>query len=442
MKIAVLGSGISGLSSAYFLQARHEVTVFEREPRIGGHTYTVMVPTAQGDQPVDIGFIVLNERNYPNLLALFGELGIQTRPTRMSFSLSIGDGAYEWHGSANPLTVFAQPSNLFRLSHLRMLAEIFRLNRRCRSLLAAQRLPTGSLGQFLDTEGFSSALASRYLLPMAGMIWSCSPLQAADYPAADFMRFFDSHGLFTATQQPQWYSVVGGSQRYLTVLRERFNGRIRSGEPVLRVERGVQGVWVSTSAGSERYDAVVSAVHADEALAMLVGASAAERQMLAGIPYTRSRVVLHTDVSFLPRRRAAWASWNYRHPVDEVHDQPISGSYWMNQLQAIAGPTQYVVTLNPQREVPADRVLHDIHFSHPHYRASSSDTHRLLPALQGSAGLWWCGAWCGYGFHEDGLKSALDVVEGLDYDCLPAWARHGRPQPGERFQARAHSAAA
>lgn len=423
MKIAVIGSGISGLSAAWLLSQRHQVTLFEQDARIGGHTHTVEVPLAGGAvQAVDTGWIVYNGVNYPNLSALFAELGVQTRPTSMSFGVSLGDGAYEYMGSDNLLSVFAQPSNLLRLSHLRMLVDILRLNRRCNALLRSGTLPDGTLGEFLAASGLSRELASRYLLPMAGLIWSCSPLKAMDYPAADFMRFFDSHSLFTATQQPTWYTVIGGSHQYLKPLMARFAGTLHLSTPVRSIRRDGDGVHLQLDTGPVTFDRAVCATHSDQALRLLSDADALEHAVLSGIPYNQSRCVLHTDESFLPRRRRAWASWNYIHRDDEVHDQPISGSYWMNRLQGIAGPVNYIVTLNPVREIAPQRVIRDIVYHHPHYTPSSVMTHARLPEIQNRSGLWYAGAWTQYGFHEDGLKSGLRAVQGLDPECLPKWA--------------------
>ena len=419
MKIAVIGSGIAGLASAHFLQRRHDVTLFEQDARAGGHTNTFRAP---GLPPVDTGWIVYNALNYPNLSALFAELGIQTRATAMSFGVSLGDGAYEWKGSDNLLSVFAQPSNLLRPAHWRLIAGILRLNRLCTARLRENRLPAGSLGEFLDAEGFGPELRSRYLLPMAGLIWSCSPRQAAQYPAADFMRFFQAHGLFTTMDQPVWRTVIGGSQTYVGRLLERFRGRLRVNQRVRRLRREAGGVIVATAAGEERFDRVVCATHSDQALALLADADALEARVLGGIPYTESRCVLHTDESFLPKRRAAWASWNYLHARDEVHDQRICGSYWMNLLQRIPGPVNYVVTLNPTRPIAPAKVLYETTYHHPFYAAASVETHALLPQVQNRNGICWAGAWCGYGFHEDGLVSALRAVQALDAGCLPGWA--------------------
>lgn len=425
MKIAVIGSGISGLSAAYFLAPKHEVTLFEQDGRVGGHTNTIEFTRPDGTPgAVDTGWIVYNGINYPNLTALFKQLGVATQPTSMSFAVSIGGGRYEWKGSDNVFTVFAQLSNLFRPSHIRMLLEILKLNKQCNALLKSGQLPSGSLGQFLDDMGYSQALRTDYLLPMAGMIWSCSPKAAAEYPADDFMRFFDSHSLFTATQQPTWHTVIGGSNTYVKKLLASFQGRLVLNAPVQGIRRDAAqgGVWLRMADGSEQhYDQVVCATHSDQALRLLTDASAAETEVLEGIPYSESRVILHTDESFLPKRRTAWASWNYTHPVSEIHDQRISGSYWMNLLQKIPGPVNYIVTLNPQREIPRAKIIYDTVYHHPLYTAASRITHAKLPAIQGHTGLWWAGAWTAYGFHEDGLKSGLRVVRGIDASCLPEW---------------------
>lgn len=422
MKIAVIGSGISGLSAARYLSRQHEVTLFEQDNRVGGHTNTIEVPTPQGVVPVDTGWIVYNGINYPNLTGLFKELEVATRDTQMSFSVSLGGGAYEWKGSDQLLSVFAQPSNLFRPSHIRMLLDILRLNKMCNAKLKSGVLPSGSLGDFLKAEKFSVELQSRYLLPMAGMIWSCSPKKATEYPAADFMRFFDSHGLFTTMDQPQWQTVIGGSHVYVKKILAELKADLRLRAGISAIRREKSGVAVSSAAGTEIFERVICATHSDQALALLQDAADDEREILGGIPYNQSRCILHTDESFLPQRKAAWASWNYLHPFDEIHDRRISGSYWMNLLQGIPGPVNYIVTLNPLREIPRDKILYQTDYDHPHYGAASVMTHQRIAQIQGRGGLWWAGAWCGYGFHEDGLKSGLRAVRGVDPACLPSWA--------------------
>ncbi|MGQ0698089.1 MAG: NAD(P)/FAD-dependent oxidoreductase [Panacagrimonas sp.] len=423
MNIAVIGSGISGLISAYLLSRRHEVTLFEQDGRVGGHTNTIEVSLPGGGvQSVDTGWIVYNGVNYPNLTAMFRELGVKTRPTSMSFGVSLGNGAYEYMGSDQFWTVFAQPSNLFRISHLRMLIDILRLNAKCNRILKSGVLPAGTLGEFLAGSGLSKELASRYLLPMAGLIWSCSPKKAQEYPAADFMRFFESHSLFTATQQPTWHTVIGGSHQYIKPMLAGFKGSLQLNTPIRSIHRDPSGVTLKTDEDEQCFDVAVCATHSDQALRLLVDADAVERTVLGGIPYNESRCVLHTDESFLPKRRASWASWNYINDRDEVHDRPISGSYWMNKLQGLPGAVNYIVTLNPTREVPRDKVLYDTVYHHPHYGPDSVMTHERLPEIQNRRGVWFAGAWTQFGFHEDGLKSGLRAVKGIDATCLPDWA--------------------
>lgn len=428
MKIAVIGSGISGLSAARYLSRRHDVTLFEQDSRVGGHTNTIDVPTPEGVVPVDTGWIVYNGINYPNLTGMFRELDVATRNTQMSFSVSLGNGAYEWKGSDQLLSVFAQPSNLFRPSHIRMLVDILRLNKRCNALLKSGELPSGSLGDFLKAEKFSVELQSRYLLPMAGMIWSCSPRKATEYPAADFMRFFDSHGLFTTMDQPQWQTVIGGSHTYVRKILAELKADLRLQACVQALRRTPEGVAVTSADGTEYFEQVICATHSNQALRLLQNAAADEREILRGIPYNMSRCVLHTDETFLPQRKAAWASWNYLHPFDEIHDRRISGSYWMNLLQGIPGPVNYIVTLNPQREIPRNKIIYEVDYEHPHYGEASVMTHQRIAQIQGRGGLWWAGAWCGYGFHEDGLKSGLRAVRNIDASCLPAWATNLGPE--------------
>ncbi len=418
MRVAVIGSGISGLACAWLLSEKHEVTLFERTLKLGGHTNTVTVKTPSGEQPVDTGFIVYNERNYPLLTAMFRELGVSTRHSDMSFGVSIAEGAYEYAGDTLA-TLFLQASNLVSRKHWRMLTEILRFNATTRKLLERDALPSGSLSEFLDAHGFSRELSTRYLLPMAGAIWSCSTRQALAFPYADFARFFDAHGLLNAINRPQWRSVVGGSQRYIDAIRARFRGNLRLGAAIHRVRRGEDAAWVAHGEGEERFDAVVCASHADQTLAMLTEVDEHERRVLAAIPYADNVAYLHTDETLLPKRRRAWSSWNYTAASDAISDERIAVTYWMNRLQHIDGETNYLVSLNPPRVPADDKILYRTVYEHPQFGAESVAAQALLPTIQGKRRTWFCGAWTGYGFHEDGLKSALRVAAA--FGCKPAW---------------------
>jgi predicted NAD/FAD-binding protein len=394
------------------------VTLFEADPRLGGHANTTEAPGHHGPVPVDTGFIVYNERNYPLLTAMFRELAVATQDVDMSFGVSIGDGAYEYAGDTLA-TLFLQAKNLVSRKHWRMLTEILRFNATSKRLLARDALPGGSLQEFLDAHGFSRELSTRYLLPMAGAIWSCSTRQALAFPYADFARFFDAHGLLATIRRPQWKSVVGGSRRYVEAIRARFDGRLCLGAEVRQVRREEDAAWIAHAGAEERFDAVVCASHCDQTLAMLAGADASERRVLGAIRYADNLAYLHTDTALLPKRPRAWSSWNYTAAADAISDEKIAVTYWMNRLQRIDGDTQYLVSLNPPRPPAADRVLYQTVYAHPQFGAEAVAAQAQLPAIQGKRRTWFCGAWTGYGFHEDGLKSALRVAAA--FGCKPAW---------------------
>lgn len=408
-RIAIVGSGIAGLGAAWLLDPKADVTVFEAANRAGGHANTVMV----GEQPVDTGFIVLNDRNYPHFEGLLAALDVPTRDSDMSFAVSIGDGAVEWAGDSWR-TLFAQKRLIANTRHWRMIRDILRFNRQARQLIAHDALPSMSLGEFLDRNDYSDAFAARYLLPMAAAIWSTPTADMRSFPVGAFMRFFDNHGLLELANRPQWKTIVGGSQRYVRAIAQRLGGRLRLACPVTRVHRDEQGAQVETANGQvEHFDQVIFACHADQALAVLADASAAERRLLSAFGFQSNRAILHTDIALMPRRRSVWASWNYLADRDTVDDQRVTVSYWMNRLQSIPGDREYIVSLNPRVDPAPRHVIREIEYDHPVFDADAIAAQSRLQEVQGVDRVWFCGAWSGFGFHEDGLASGVRVARAL-----------------------------
>lgn len=410
-RIAVVGSGIAGLSCAWLLSQRHDVTVYEADRRLGGHANTVVAPTPSGGLPVDMGFIVYNEATYPNLTALFAHLKVATQPAEMSFGVSLDDGALEY-GSAHPLAIFAQPSNLVNGRFWSMLRDLVRFYREAPQALAALELQPLTLGELLERGRYGRAFQEDHLLPQVGAIWSTSPARARDYPAEALIRFFENHGLLKLLRRPQWRTVAGGSRRYVDALSAAFAGRIRLGSAVTRVVRGGGGVSVFDAAGCDgSFDAVVIAAHADQALGMLAEPTAAERDVLGAFRYTRNRAVLHDDPGLMPRRRAAWSAWNHIGRRSDLAGFCVT--YWMNELQSLKSSRDLFVTLNPDRPIAPERVVQAIDYEHPLFDAAALGAQRRLWWLQGEGGVWFCGAHFGAGFHEDALQAGLAVAERL-----------------------------
>lgn len=420
-RIAVVGGGISGLACAWLLAPRHRVTLFEAGSYVGGHTNTVDVTLDGLTHPVDTGFLVFNDRTYPNLIRLFETLGVKSAPSDMSFSVRIGAGELEWAGSSLA-TVFAQPSNLVSPSFLRMLRDLMRFNKQT-SLLAAAGTPIrGTLGQFLDEGGYGRELRQLYLHPMAACIWSTPSAQVNRFPLQTFITFCHNHGLLAVTNRPQWRTVEGGAREYVRKMVARLDD-VRVSTPVRQVRRDDQGVHVSTDQGTERFDHVVMAAHTDQTLAMLEHVSAEERAVLSAIPYQPNKAVLHTDAKLLPHRRRAWSAWNFFSPRRDLTDQPVSLSYLINRLQPLPFERPVVVTMNPQAEArfaPDPRtVIEEFDYHHPVFLEGSDEAKRRVDDLQGRRRTWFAGAWTRYGFHEDGLMSAINVARRLDPET--AW---------------------
>ena len=408
-RIAIVGSGIAGLGAAWLLDGVAEVTVFEAANRAGGHANTVMA----GEQPIDTGFIVLNDRNYPNFEGLLAALDVPTRDSDMSFAVSIGQGAVEWAGDSWR-TLFAQKSRAFDPRHWRMIADIVRFNRQARQLIATDALPSMSLGEFLDRNDYSDAFAARYLLPMAAAIWSTPTANMRDFPVGAFMHFFNNHGLLELSNRPQWKTIVGGSQRYVQAIARRLGAGLRLACPVARVHRDDAGAHVTLRSGeTETFDRVIFACHADQTRRILADASTRERALLSAFGFQPNRAILHSDVALMPRRRGVWASWNYLADRDAVDDQRVAVSYWMNRLQSIPGERQYIVSLNPLTEPDPQHVIREIEYDHPVFDGDAIAAQKRLDEIQGVNRAWFCGAWTAYGFHEDGLASGVRVARAL-----------------------------
>ncbi len=408
-RIAIIGTGISGMAAAWLLNQRHDITVFEQADRIGGHTNTVDVPVDKGFLAVDTGFIVYNEATYPNLTALFKHLEVATQPSDMSFAVSLDEGRTEYSG-ASVAGLLAQKRNLLRPRFWSMLRDVVRFYRDGKR--DACRLDEATtLGAYLDQGRYGAAFRQDHLLPMAAAIWSAPAEAILDFPAASFLRFQENHGLLNLHDRPLWRTVVGGSQRYVERLTEPYAERIRRDAEVVRIQPIGDGVVVHAKNGDhDRFDDVVIATHADQALKMLAEPSMDEQSLLGAFTYSRNRAVLHTDPSFMPRRRTAWASWNHLGGEGDRRATPTV-TYWMNALQRLPHGRDVFVTLNPAREPHG--ILHEEVYMHPLYDRAAVSAQRRLWSLQGRRSVWFCGAYFGAGFHEDGLQAGLAVAETL-----------------------------
>ena len=415
MKIAVVGAGISGLATAWLVAQRHHVTLFEAANYIGGHTHTVDVEVDGRRFPVDTGFLVFNHRTYPNLTAMFRTLEVETVASQMSFAVSLADPALEWAGSSLT-TLFAQKRNLARPGFWRMLQDTLRFNR----TTAGVSQPELTLGDYLAQERYSAEFRDWYLLPMAEAIWSCPTEAMLEYPLASFVRFARNHGLLQIFDRPQWHTLKGGGRRYVDRIVAQL-ADVRLATPVRSVLRDVDGVWLGLPRGEcERFDEVVLACHSDQALALLGSAATpAERRILGAIRYQPNRAVLHTDARLLPRDPRVWSAWNYMSGENSAAPHSVSVSYLINRLQPLPVSSPVIVSLNPQVEPDPATVIGDYDYDHPLFDQAAIAAQAQLAAIQGVERLWFCGAWGGYGFHEDGLVSALAVAKRLG--CRAPW---------------------
>lgn len=409
MKIAIIGSGIAGLTCAYVLNRRHDIRVFEAGSWIGGHTHTVEVSHNGETQAVDTGFIVFNDWTYPNFIRLLGQLGVRFKPTEMSFSVCDPASGLEYNGN-NLNSLFAQRRNLLSPGFWGMLRDILRFNKAALLDLQQQRIAANTtLGDYLKNQGYGERFIQHYIVPMGSAIWSMSRVQMLGFPLQFFVRFFKNHGLLSVNNRPQWCVIEGGSSRYIEPLTASFREHIRLDCPVQRVERDEAGVLIHSAAGSERFDKVVFACHSDQALQLLASPSRAEREILQALPYADNDVVLHTDTRLLPRRRLAWASWNYR--LDVHGEKAAAVTYDMNILQGLKSDTTFCVSLNQTAAIDPTQILARFTYAHPQYSLDAVAAQARWSELQGVQHSFYCGAYWANGFHEDGVVSALRVAQ-------------------------------
>lgn len=412
LRIAVIGSGAAGMTAAWLLRRRHEVTVLEREDRVGGHTSTVLIPDGpDAGTPVDTGFIVFNDKNYPTLLELFARLKVESRWSDMSFGyFSERDGLNYCASDLNGL--FAQRSNLLKPSYWRMWAEVFRFWRVAREALSAGTLGNQTMREFLAGRRISRAAVDRCILPMGAAIWSATLEGMLEFPAESQLRFWDNHGLLSLQDRPRWKTVAGGSHSYLKAMLRDLEGSVQTNARIAAVRRDASGAQLVMQDGSvRRFDRVVIATHADQALRLLDDPSPEERRLLGAWRYARNRTLLHTDTSFLPPNRRAWASWNYLEGKTDAATRAVPVTYWMNRLQGLRTRHDYLVTLNPSRPVREECVVRAFDYEHPQFTFAAVASQRELPKLNGARNTYFCGSYFGYGFHEDAVKAGAAVAK-------------------------------
>jgi len=417
-KIAVIGSGIAGLSAAWLLSKNHDVTLLEKDDRLGGHSNTVTADSYD----IDTGFIVYNTKNYPNLVAFFDHLGIRTEPTEMSFSVSMDGGKMEYSGTSVS-GLFAQKSNLVNPFFWQMLLDIRRFYKEAPKLLEEVETQFLTLGDFLQRGNYSKPFIENHLLPMGAAIWSTPANDMLKYPAAAFVRFCGNHGLLQVNDRPEWRTVTGGSRNYVNLIADFLGDKVKLNTAVTAIHNENGAVQIESRNGTvQRFDEVVIATHADQALSMISNPSQMQKKLLGAFQYERNLAVLHTDENLMPKRKRAWASWNYLNRRSEDQEkQQLSVTYWMNRLQNFASDKNYMVTLNPSQPLAEGSIIRSFPYDHPLFDASAMAAQHMLWNLQGRNNLWFCGSYFGYGFHEDGIQSGLAVAEALGGQRRP-WA--------------------
>lgn len=414
MKIAIIGTGISGLTCGYYLCKQHDITVFEANDYIGGHTATVDVEVQGKMYSVDTGFIVYNDRTYPNFIQLMSELGVKTSPTEMSFSVRNDANGLEYNGHTI-MTLFAQKRNWLNPRFYHFVSEILRFNKLAKQQAKVSEVNLQTLGQFLNYHGFSHYFCENYILPMGAAIWSSSLSDMRAFPLTFFLRFFLNHGLLDITNRPQWNVIQGGSRSYIEPLTKEFKDSIRTCSPVDNVKRVSGGVEVTSLGKTEWFDEVIFACHSDQALSMVEDATQSEQQILSQLGYQANEVILHTDTHLLPKRTAAWAAWNYWLSGGEGQESQLpSLTYNMNILQHIDAPVTFCVSLNSGEHINPDKILRRFVYHHPVFTQQSINAQQRKPEISGENHTWFCGAYWHNGFHEDGVRSALDVVTNIE----------------------------
>lgn len=419
-RVAVIGAGISGLTSAWLLSTKYKVSLYERNDWHGGHAHTVDVPDTEPDQTqsIDTGFVVYNEKNYPNLIALFKHFEIATQPTDMSFAVSLNQGELEYSGSGfNGL--FAQRRNLLSPTHWRLLLDIVAFNKDAKAFLQQPPETPVSLGQFLSERQHSTNLQQHYLLPMGAAIWSCPVETMLNFPAYSFLKFCDNHGLLDLKNRPKWRTVTGGSKHYVNKILAEIEGTVELKQQADSVTRDANQVVINSAGKEESYDAVVFACHADEALALLQQPSQNEQEILGCFKYEDNETWLHTDERLMPKAKRVWSCWNYLAHWSEQNTPVMSATYWANRLHRLSSDTNFFISLNPPVVPEADKVISKYNYSHPVFDQQAVAAQQQLKHIQGENMAWFCGSYASYGFHEDGLASAINTCSLLD--VTPPW---------------------